>query len=338
MERLGGAVRACSRRAVVITDTNVGPLYAPKALQSLAAAGVQADAIDFAAGEPSKTLFTLAALFDKLFALRPAIDRRTAIVALGGGVVGDMAGLLAATALRGLPWVQCPTTLLADVDASVGGKTGVDHPAGKNLIGAFHQPRAVVIDVDALATLDAANVRSGLAECVKHAVICDAELLEWLWQRHEALLACEPRTMTELVARNVAIKARVVASDEREAGARAYLNLGHTVGHAVETLLGYGGVTHGQAVALGMMVACKLSERRGLMTPAQAERVSGVLERLGLETRRSGLDAEAILNIVQHDKKARAGVVRMVLPRELGAVELLDVGPQELRGALAVLE
>jgi 3-dehydroquinate synthase len=330
---LGGATAAA-----VVSDDRVAALYARRAIDSLAASGVRAGLITFPAGEASKTLATASGVLDALFAQRPAVDRSAVVVALGGGVTGDLAGFVAAVALRGLRFFQCPTTLLADVDSSVGGKTGVDHPAGKNLIGAFHQPSGVLIDVAALPTLPPAELRGGLAECVKHGVIRDEALLDFIERNAGAILACDADVMTELVARNVAIKAAVVSADERESGQRAHLNFGHTIGHAIETLAGYGSVTHGQAVSLGMVAAMHLAVRRGLLGQCEADRVERLLGALGLPLRRAGLDFAALLPIMRHDKKARAGQVRMVLPSRLGAVDVHDdVTTDELSAAAGYL-
>jgi len=336
--RLGQTVRDLGAAgAAVVSDATVAALYGRRATDSLAAAGLHAELIDFPPGETSKTLTTASGVLDRLLVIQPPVDRSTVVVALGGGVVGDLAGFVAAVALRGLRFVQCPTTLLADVDSSVGGKTGVDHPAGKNLIGAFHQPGAVLIDVEALRTLPAAELRNGLAECVKHAVIRDERLLGFIEENADAILACETDVMVELVARNVAIKAAVVADDEREAGQRAHLNFGHTIGHAIETLAGYA-ASHGEAVSLGMAAACRLAVRRGLLSQCDADRVERLLGRLGLPLRRGGLDFQALLPIMRHDKKARAGRIRMVLPARLGAVDIHDdVSDEELRAAVEYL-
>jgi len=327
-----------ARAAVVISDTTVADRYGPAVVEALRAADVSAALLSFPAGEASKTLATCAALFDGLFAVEPAVDRDTVIVALGGGVPGDIAGFVAATALRGLRWVQVPTTLLADVDASVGGKTAVDHAAGKNLIGAFHQPAAVLIDVDPLRTLSNDELRNGLAECVKHGVIRDAALLDDIEAAAEAIFARDAKVLTDLVARNVAIKAAVVAGDERESGPRADLNFGHTVGHAIEAAVGYDRIRHGEGVSLGMVAACRLAAARKLISAADAARVEGLLGRLGLPVRRGGLDADALWAVMQHDKKARDGKVRMVLPVRLGAVKIFDdVTPAEIRRAIEFL-
>ncbi|MFP4053898.1 MAG: 3-dehydroquinate synthase [Phycisphaerae bacterium] len=326
-------------RAVVLTDSNVGPLYAEGVVESLHSAGLSSSLITVPAGEAHKNLATFGRVFDELFSVEPAVDRRTLIVPLGGGVVGDMGGFVAATAMRGMRFLQLPTTLLADVDASVGGKTAVDHPAGKNLIGAFHQPTGVLIDVAALKTLPPEELRSGLAECVKHAFIRDASLLEFIESNAAAILAVEPEVMTELVARNVEIKAAVVAEDERESGVRAHLNFGHTIGHAIETAVGYGNMTHGQGVALGMIAVCELAARRGMVDASMVQRLRDVLQRLGLRTTWEGLDAGQLWKLMQHDKKARAGKVRMILPTRLGAVDIYDdTNFEEVRHAVASLE
>jgi len=267
LDAMGDAVAALPgvTGAAIVTDSNVGPLYGLRLSDALAAAGVRPAMIEFPAGEANKNLSTVADVLDALLATTPAVDRSTVVVALGGGVVGDLAGFVAAVALRGMRFYQCPTSLLADVDASVGGKTGVDHQAGKNLIGAFHQPSGVMVDVETLKTLPRGELIGGLAECVKHAVIRDASLLDYIEGRADDILACHSDVMTDLIARNVAIKAQVVAADEREAGQRAHLNYGHTIGHAVEALAGYGELSHGQAVALGMVAANHLAVARGLL-------------------------------------------------------------------------
>ena len=340
LAHLGATVAALGRvsHAAVISDSTVVDLYGPRAAESLAAANLAGAFVSFTAGEANKTLGVYGQLLDDLLRLTPAIDRDCVIVALGGGVPGDVAGFVAATALRGLRVVQCPTTLLAAVDSSVGGKTGVDHATGKNLIGAFHQPSAVVIDVETLRTLPADEFANGLAECVKHGVIRDESLLGFIEDNAEAIGGCDADVMEELVARNVSIKAAVVADDEREAGQRAHLNFGHTMGHAIEVFVGYDKIAHGQAVALGMVAANSLAVSRGLFGPAEADRVESLLARLGLPVRIPGLDADDIWRIMQHDKKARAGRVRMVLPTALGTVDIYDdITPDEVAAAAETL-
>lgn len=312
------------RNTVVISDSNVAELYGEKAVSSLEAAGLTATLINFPAGEENKTLATMTRVFDELFAVIPAVDRNTLIVALGGGVAGDLAGFTAATALRGLRFLQCPTSLLADVDASVGGKTAVDHPAGKNLIGAFHQPCGVLIDVETLKTLPQRELLGGLAECVKHGAIRDESLLEFIETSANALLACRNKEMIELIARNVEIKAAVVSADERETGQRAHLNFGHTIGHAIETFAGYGEVTHGEGVSLGMVAVAQLALAEGLIDASAAQRLENLLSKLTLPTRRSGLDADKLWGIMQHDKKVRDGKVRFVLPTALGSADVFE--------------
>ncbi|MBT3278622.1 MAG: 3-dehydroquinate synthase [Phycisphaerales bacterium] len=321
-------------RVIVVTETNVGPNCGALLTHLLDEQGIVPEIVVFEAGEVHKTLDTASMVLDQILTAEPAIDRKAVVVALGGGVAGDIAGFVAAVTLRGLRWVQCPTSLLADVDASVGGKTGVDHASGKNLIGAFHQPSAVCIDVESLRTLPLEHLRNGLAECVKHAVIRDADLLEWIAERADSLtmwdyddeeLAFDATEMTELIARNVAIKAAVVSADEKEAGERAHLNFGHTVGHAFETAIGYEQCLHGQAVSLGMIAANEIAVRRGLLGVACRDRVRAALEALQLPvTLPADVDAAEIWSIMQHDKKNRGGKVRMVLASRIGEVDIYD--------------
>jgi len=313
-----------ARRATVIADRTVADLYSRGLLKSLGSAGIEAQCLEFPAGEQNKTLSTFSHLMDGLFSISPPIDRDHVIVALGGGVTGDLAGFVAACALRGLRWIQCPTTLLADVDASVGGKTAVDHQAGKNLIGAFHQPSAVVIDVSVLSTLPQCQISNGLAECVKHALIADQAGLDFLEQNAQTLLQAQKDVMTELIAHDVSIKASIVSADEREAGLRAKLNFGHTIGHAIELAVGLGELLHGQAVSLGMVAASRLSHGRGLIDQHLVERIERLLDRLALPTSHIGLDSRRIWAIMQHDKKARSGRIRMVLPVGPGKVGIFD--------------
>lgn len=345
---VGQRVAALGRysSAAIVTDSHVGPLYADTLRQSLSAAHLAAHVLEFPAGEEHKNLSTYVDLVNRLLGLRPAIDRRSLIVSLGGGVASDLGGFVAATALRGLDFVNVPTTLLADVDASVGGKTGVDMAAGKNLVGTFHQPKAVVIDSALLASLPQAELISGLGECVKHAVIRDESLLDFLSAQAGKILLADADVLAELIARNVAIKAAVVSADEREAGERALLNLGHTLGHAVETAAGYGAISHGQAVCLGMAAACHISAGRKLLTAQQVRRVTDVLAQLHLPSRFADLpslpeqarQAEHLKPILLHDKKALAGVVRFVLPVALGkAAVFSDVTGSEIDAALAML-
>lgn len=326
LSHIGAAVADLGNvsQAVVISDSTVAALYGQLVIDSISSAGIPVTLIDFSAGEANKSLATFSQLMDSLFAIAPAIDRNSVVVALGGGVTGDMAGFVAATALRGLRWLQCPTSVLADVDASVGGKTAVDHAAGKNLIGSFHQPSGVLMDVDTLATLPQRELISGLAECVKHGIIHDPSLLDFIADSTEQILACDPVIMTEFLARNVAIKAGVVAADEQESGVRAFLNFGHTIGHAIESYLGLGVITHGEAVSLGMIAANQMSIERGMLNADDAKRVAALLDKLGLPITWPGLDAEKIWAIMQHDKKTLGGKVRMILAQNLGDVAIYD--------------
>jgi len=344
--QLGPLATGLTGRAVIVTDTNVAPLYADAAVAALAGAGVAADVIDLPAGEASKCLTVYGEVMDRLLALKPAIDRGCLIVALGGGVVGDLAGFVAATALRGLDFINVPTTLLAAVDSSVGGKTGLDAAAGKNLIGAFHQPRAVLIDAATLGTLPAAELGNGLAECVKHGVIRDASLLDLIESSAAAIESADADVLADLIARNVAIKAAVVAADERESGQRAHLNFGHTIGHAIEAAGGFGGLSHGQAVSLGMVAAFSIAVGRKLVSQSDADRVRGILAALSLPVSFAdtpSLPGEArqaghLQEIMAHDKKARGGVVRFILPTSLGSVDIFDdVTADEVAAAVAAL-
>jgi 3-dehydroquinate synthase len=271
-------------------------------------------------GEDHKDWATLDRVIGELLAHR--CDRRTAIVALGGGVVGDLAGFAAATYQRGVPFVQVPTTLLAQVDSSVGGKTAINHALGKNMVGAFYQPRLVLADMDTLTTLPERELRAGLAEVIKHGAIRDAELFAWLEGNVERLLARDPDALAHAVKRSVEIKAEVVARDERETGERALLNFGHTFGHAIETGLGYGTWLHGEAVAAGMVMAAELSARLGLLDGASVDRLRRLIERAGLPVRAPALAPERWLELMAVDKKAAGGRVRFVLLHGLGAAGL----------------
>lgn len=326
------------RQAAVIADSNIASSYGNQAVDSLTAAGIDATLIEFPTGEQNKTVAVFSDMLDAVFAISPVIDRDLLIVACGGGVTGDISGYVAASTLRGVRWLQCPTSLLADVDASVGGKTGINHASGKNLIGAFYQPSGVLIDVETLKTLAPRELQSGLGECVKHAVIRDASLLDFIAENTREILACQSDVMCDLVARNVAIKADVVAGDERETGTRAHLNYGHTVGHAIETIAGYGTLSHGAAVSLGMIAANAIAVTAGLISPADADRVRMALEALKLPTTHPGLDADEVWEVMQRDKKVRGGHVRMVLPTAIGRVEIFDnTTPQQVAQAVAAL-
>lgn len=330
------AGRPC-RRALIVTDGNVAP-RAPAVAEALAGVGVEAATAVVPPGEASKSLQRAAELYGELIALRA--DRHTAVVALGGGVVGDLAGFVAATFARGLPLLMVPTSLLAQVDSSVGGKVGVNHPRCKNVVGAFHQPAGVWADADALDTLPARELRCGLAEVVKHGVILDAEFFAYQEAHAEALMARRPDAVRHAVAQSCRIKAGVVTRDEREeTGLRAALNFGHTVGHAVESVAGYGGdYLHGEAVAVGMVAESRLAGRLGWVGPEFTDRLVALLTRLGLPTTAPGLDPDRLLGAMRLDKKNRGGRTRFVLPRGLGRVELTDAPTEaDLMAVLAGL-
>ncbi|MDI6631954.1 MAG: 3-dehydroquinate synthase, partial [Thermoanaerobacteraceae bacterium] len=268
------------RRMLVVTNPVVAGLYGEAVKRSLAEAGFQVGEAQIPDGEEYKTLATVAGLYDAAFT--GGLERGDAVLALGGGVVGDIAGFLAATYMRGVPFVQVPTTLLAQVDSSVGGKVGVNHPGGKNLIGAFYQPRFVLIDPDTLATLPSREVRAGLAEVIKYGVISDAGFFSWLEANIDRLLNLEPAALEHAIAASCRIKAAVVSADETETGLRAILNFGHTVGHALEAVTGYQRFVHGEAVAIGMVAAARLAVRLGYFEPPGAERITGLVLRAGL--------------------------------------------------------
>ena len=315
--------------------------YLEPALKALRSEGLAVETLVIPPGETSKTLTQAGQLYDGL--LRAGLDRGSVVVALGGGVVTDLAGFVAATYMRGLAWVAVPTTLLAQVDASVGGKTAVDHPQCKNLIGAFHQPAAVLADVSTLSTLPAEEYRTGLAEVVKHAMIRDTALLDRLEEQADAILARDPAVLEAIVTRNVEIKAAVVMADEREADLRRILNYGHTIGHALESLAlesaapaGGHAMTHGRAVALGMMAEAHLAVQRGLVGLAVLERQERILRRFGLPVRlERPTDMTRAASLMQHDKKAEAGRLTFVLPEAVGSVRIVgDVSDDEVRRAL----
>ncbi|HYE18879.1 MAG TPA: 3-dehydroquinate synthase [Tepidisphaeraceae bacterium] len=337
LARAGDLLRTLSnsRKAAVITDASVGPLHLPAFRASLERAGFEVIAATLEPGEDHKTLADLLPVFDTLLAAR--MERTTPVLALGGGLVGDMAGFVAATVLRGVPFVQVPTTLLAMVDASVGGKTGVNHAVGKNLIGAFHQPVAVLIDPATLTTLPPRELRSGLAECIKHDVIRDAEGFARLEQHVTRAAALDLDYLTGLVAHNVAIKARVVESDPFEHGERAHLNLGHTFGHAIETLSNYE-YAHGECVALGIVAAADAAVRLNLLDEQSRRRIVALIDKAGLPTGGLTLDPAKVVDALVFDKKVRAGKVRFVLPDRVGHVVIRDdVPPDVVRAAVESL-
>ena len=313
------------RRAAIVTNETIAPLFADRLDAALRSAGASTLRVVLPDGEQFKTLETLNRIFDALLAA--SADRRTVIVALGGGVVGDMAGFAAATYQRGIPYIQVPTTLLSQVDSSVGGKTAVNHALGKNMIGAFHQPLAVIADTDTLKTLPERELAAGLAEVVKHGAIRDAAFLDWIDANAGALRARDPAALAHAIRRSCEIKASVVAEDERETGSRALLNFGHTFGHAIETGLGYGKWLHGEAVAAGMALAAGFSARQGRIPAEAADRLVAVMKKLGLPVEAPKMPPERWLEYMGRDKKNRDGRVTLILLDALGAASIVKDTP-----------
>lgn len=321
---LGPFARERSRGglALIVTDEHVRP-HAERAEHSLQAVGFRTDLVVLPAGEPQKSLATTALLYDRLAELHA--DRKTLVVAVGGGVMGDLAGFVAATYTRGLPFLQIPTTLLAMVDSSVGGKVGVNHPKAKNLIGAFHQPVGVWIDTAVLATMPERDFRSGLAEVVKYGVILDAGFFAFLEANVAQILARDPAVIRHIVKRSCELKAAVVEQDEREeTGLRAVLNYGHTFAHAFETAAGYGTWLHGEAVAAGMVCASRLAERHGLIAADLTERQRRLLQQFALPVAPEPWAIDGLIATMRSDKKSVGGKLRFILPRRLGEVALFD--------------
>lgn len=307
--------------AAVVTDTTVGPLYEEFLRELLGSRLALTHAVP--PGESSKSLGEIERMAGRM--LEHSLGRETAVIALGGGVVGDLAGFLAAVYQRGVDFYQIPTTLLAQVDSAVGGKTGVNHPLGKNMIGAFHQPRAVISDLDTLDTLDERNYRAGLAEVLKYGFIMDPHFLEWLEHHRDALRERDKSALAHAVTRSCEIKAEVVARDERESGMRALLNFGHTFGHAIESGLGHGEWLHGEAVAAGMVLAATLSARVGELGGRDVERLTALIEHFGLPTEPpADLDADRFIELMRRDKKNRGGEIRPILLRMLGEAYVCD--------------
>lgn len=319
IQQLGTLVREYAPAAAyaVISDSHVGKLYGESIAAQVSGAGYRVELFTFPAGEWNKTRDSWASLSDRMLASH--FGRDSAVIALGGGVVNDVAGFVAATYLRGVSLVQVPTTLLAMIDSSIGGKTGVDVPAGKNLLGAFHQPRVVIADPALLGSLSSVQLAAGLAEAVKHGVIADAEYFAFLASEYAAIFAKHAPALERVVQRSVEIKAAVVAQDEREKGKRAILNFGHTVGHAIEATSQYA-VLHGEAVAIGMVYEARLAETLGIAAAGTAQRIKTALERLNLPVERPDASkVDDLLAAMRTDKKVRAGEIRFALPRAIGS-------------------
>ena len=315
-------------RVAVISNTTVAPLYLPKLEALLKTNGVEAVPVILPDGEVYKNAETLGLIYDNL--LRNRCERATPLIALGGGVVGDMTGFAAATYLRGVPFIQIPTTLLAQVDSSVGGKTGINHPLGKNMIGAFYQPRLVLADLDTLNTLPDKELHAGLAEVIKYGLICDLAFFEWLEREMDKLLARDEAALQYAVAHSCRTKADIVAADERESGQRALLNLGHTFGHAIEAGMGYGTWLHGEGVAAGTVLAAEVSHRLGWIGESDVARVRRLIERAGLPAAAPALGVEKYLELMGHDKKVVGGKMRFILLREIGRAVVSDAVPEEV--------
>ena len=307
-------------KILLVTDENVGALYADKF------SGV--DVVKIPAGETSKTLQCAETLYTR--AIESKLDRKSAIVALGGGVVGDLAGFVAATYLRGINFVQVPTTLLAQVDSSVGGKTAVNHRLGKNLIGAFYQPRAVFIDIAALKTLPERELKAGLGEVVKYGVISDENFFSFLERNVDKILNRDAEILAQIVRRSCEIKAEVVSLDEKETGLRRILNFGHTIAHAVEEETGYEKYCHGEAVAIGMLGAAFISEKIGAVSHAAVERLENLIARLGLQTHCEGVSVDKMYSALFRDKKTVGGKINWVVMKKIGAVEVMSDVPENI--------
>lgn len=323
------------KQVAIVTNTTVAPLYLETLSAPLRAAGVSVIEIILPDGEAYKNSETLNQIYDAL--LQNRCERITTLIALGGGVIGDLTGYAAATYLRGVPFIQVPTTLLSQVDSSVGGKTGINHPLGKNMIGAFYQPQVVLADIDTLETLPPRELAAGLAEVIKYGLIRDIDFFEWLETNMVRLNALDTEAMAYAIYRSCQNKAEVVAADERESGERALLNLGHTFGHAIENAMGYGVWLHGEAVAAGTMMAADLSARLGWLAPEQVQRISAILQAAKLPVTAPKLGVEKYLDLMGLDKKVVDGQIRLILQQGIGkAVVSADYDPEALRQTLAL--
>jgi 3-dehydroquinate synthase len=321
-------------RTVIVTNTCVAPLYLERLSATLRSVGVEIIPVVLPDGEAYKNWETLNLIFDALLTQRA--ERKTTLIALGGGVIGDLTGFAAASYQRGVPFIQVPTTLLSQVDSSVGGKTGINHPLGKNMIGAFYQPQVVLADTDTLNTLPDRELSAGLAEVIKYGLIGDLPFLEWLEINMPKLRARDSQALQYAIARSCQNKAEVVAADERESGVRAHLNLGHTFGHAIETGMGYGNWLHGEAVGAGMVMAAEASRRMGWLSEADVVRTRALIRAAGLPDVAPDLGADTYLDFMGHDKKVESGKMRFVLLKSLGeAVVTGDIPPATLRETLA---
>lgn len=338
LDRLPDLLRRIERSGAVaiVTDTNVALLYADRVRDLVAGAGYQPLICVMPAGEEHKRLVRIDELTGQF--LEAGLDRSSIVVALGGGVVGDVAGFAAAAFMRGVRYIQIPTTIVAQVDSSVGGKTGVNHPLGKNVIGAFHQPSAVLIDMDILKTLPKRELQAGLAEVIKHGVIADADLFAYMEQHADAILACDVDALEYPLRRSCEIKAAIVAADEREQGWRANLNYGHTFGHAIESVTEYKRFLHGEAIALGMCSAAALAQDLGMVDAEFVHRQRTCIERYRLPIRWPEIPVDATLRLMKHDKKVRGGTLKFILADGLGhVVHRTDIPAERVQHALEAL-
>ncbi len=316
---------ACKKATSVyiVTNTTVAPLYAERLTKTLEKFDKPVRTIVLPDGESYKDWKNLQLIFDDL--LKFGADRQALLVALGGGVIGDMTGFAAASFMRGIRFIQVPTTLLAQVDSSVGGKTGINHPLGKNMIGAFHQPAAVIADLNTLKTLPARELSAGLAEVVKHGAIADAEFLSWIEENSQALLSCDTTAMAHAVLRSCEIKSAVVSADERESGIRATLNFGHTFGHAIEAGMGYGVWLHGEAVGCGMVMGADLSRRLNFITQDEVNRLTQIIQSINLPITPPKFGAQRYMELMQVDKKTEGGQIRYVVLEKIGKAQIKSV-------------
>lgn len=324
------------KQVAIVSNTTVAPLYMQAIAQPLRDAGVSVIEIILPDGEAYKNNETLQIIYDHL--LQNRCERNTTLIALGGGVIGDLTGYAAATYLRGVPFIQVPTTLLSQVDSSVGGKTGINHPLGKNMIGAFYQPKLVLADIETLKTLPQRELSAGVAEVIKYGLIRDADFFDWLETNMSALMALDPAVASYAIYRSCQNKAEVVAADEHEQGERALLNLGHTFGHAIENAMGYGVWLHGEAVATGTVMAADLSQRMGWLNDAQITRIKTIMQAAKLPIEAPDLGAEEYLRLMQLDKKVSDGRIRLILQQDIGkAVITADYDADKLKQTLSLV-
>jgi len=321
------------KQAAIVTNTTVAPLYLERVQTALSQAGVKTVPIVLPDGEVYKNSAALNAIYDAL--LQHRIERKATLIALGGGVIGDLTGFAAATYLRGVPFIQIPTTLLAQVDSSVGGKTGINHPLGKNMIGAFYQPQLVLADTDTLSTLPERELAAGLAEVIKYGLIRDPVFFAWLEENMDRLLARDDQALAHAIHRSCQNKAEVVAADEREAGQRALLNFGHTFGHAIEAGMGYGAWLHGEAVGTGMIMAADLSQRMGWLRPEEMRRARVLIAKARLPATAPDLGHEKYLDLMGLDKKVEGGKIRFVLLKSIGEALVTEAPMAQLQATLA---